>query len=40
MARKSSLPLGVLVVDASLLIGVVDRDKDAQSFISVLSSSG
>lgn len=39
MARKLSLPLGVLVVDASLLIGVVDRDKDAQSFISVLSRS-
>ena len=37
MATKPSLPSGKILVDASLLIGIIDSDPDACLFIPILS---
>ena len=37
MARKPTLPSGKILVDASLLIGIIDSDPDACLFIPILS---
>ncbi len=37
MATKPTLPAGKILVDASLLIGILDSDKDACLFIPILS---
>lgn len=37
MATKPSLPAGKILVDASLLVGIIDSDRDACLFIPILS---
>lgn len=37
MAAKSSLPAGKILVDASLLVGIIDSDPDACLFVPILS---
>lgn len=37
MATKPTLPSGKILVDASLLIGIIDSDRDACLFIPILS---
>jgi len=37
VATKPSLPAGKVLVDASLLVGIIDRDPDACLFIPILS---
>jgi PIN domain nuclease of toxin-antitoxin system len=39
MTSQTTLPDGNLVVDASLLVGIVDKNRAAQAFVSVLSRS-
>ena len=36
MPRKRALPPGAVVLDASVLIGIVDRNRDAQAFVGIL----
>ena len=36
MAIKPSLPAGKILVDASLLIGIIDSDSDACLFVPIL----